>query len=87
MALPQVLASAPTKSPARSAPEAWARSIKARDTRLDRTVAIKVLPELLAERFHVPRAIRPRGARDLGAESSAHLHAARRRPEGRPPIW
>src|SRR3984893_3136866 len=36
------------RSSAPLAQEEWARSTKARDTRLDRTVAIKVLPETLA---------------------------------------
>ena len=40
---------------------------KARDTRLDRTVAIKVLPAHLAERPAIPRAVRRRGAHDLSA--------------------
>jgi eukaryotic-like serine/threonine-protein kinase len=49
---------------------------KARDTRLDRTVAIKVLPEQIAkgEDLH---ARFERVARRIGfAESSEHLHAA-----------
>jgi serine/threonine protein kinase len=42
---------------------------KARDTRLDRTVAIKVSKEKFG-------AFRARGAIHCRAESSAHLHAA-----------
>jgi serine/threonine protein kinase len=38
---------------------------KARDTRLDRIVAIKILPEALAADPQFPRAVRARGARDL----------------------
>ena len=52
---------------------------KARDTRLDRTVAIKVLPDSTRRRPAVPRALRSRSPRDLAAQSSAHLHAVRRR--------
>ena len=52
---------------------------KARDTRLDRTVAIKILPEALAADRAVPRAVRSRGAGDLAARPSAHLRALRRR--------
>jgi hypothetical protein len=40
--------SAPTKSSRSSGPVAWGEVYRARDTRLDRTVAIKVLPEALA---------------------------------------
>ena len=39
-----------TKSSRRLAPAAWAKCTKARDTRLDRFVAIKVLPEHIAKR-------------------------------------
>ena len=49
---------------------------KARDTRLDRTVAIKVLPAAARRRPAVPRALRARGARHLAAQPSAHLRAA-----------
>lgn len=40
-----------TKSSPRSAPGEWVRSRKARDTRLDRIVAIKVLKDKFSERF------------------------------------
>ena len=56
---------------------------KARDTRLDRTVAVKVLPADLAADPDRARAIRARGAGDCGAVASAHLHHPRRRPSRR----
>ena len=43
---PPAPASASTKSPRRSAKAAWARCIGRRDTKLNRRVALKVLPEL-----------------------------------------
>ena len=57
---------------------------KARDTRLDRTVAIKLLPADLAERPDRRRRFEARSARHLVAQPSAHLHAVRRRRTGRP---
>ncbi len=48
---------------------------RARDTRLDRTVAIKVLPAHVADDPLSTRTLRTRSARCRGAESSAHLHA------------
>ncbi|MBI2188532.1 MAG: protein kinase [Acidobacteria bacterium] len=45
---PPTAASVRTKSSARSARAAWAKVYRARDRRLDRDVAIKVLPEHLA---------------------------------------
>ena len=48
---------------------------RARDTRLDREVAIKVSARA------VQRTLRARSARDRRAESSQHLPALRRRPE------
>ena len=56
---------------------------KARDTRLDRTVAIKILPDDARGRSAVPRALRSRSPRDLAARSSPHLRAVRRRRAGR----
>ena len=50
---------------------------RARDTRLDRDVAIKMLPALPADRG--PRAVRARGEGHLHPEPPAHLHAVRRR--------
>ena len=52
---------------------------KAKDTRLDRTVAVKVLPPHLSSIAGGPRALRARGADDLAALASAHLRALRRR--------
>ena len=46
---------------------------KARDTRLDRTVAIKVLPPDARRRSAVPRAVRARSARDLGSSNHPHI--------------
>ena len=51
---------------------------KARDTRLDRTVAIKILPRDLATDPDL-RARFECEARDRGARSSAHLCRPRRR--------
>ena len=48
---------------------------KARDTRLNRTVAIKVLPAASGRRSAGTRALRAGSACGRGAESSAHLHA------------
>ena len=56
---------------------------RARDTRLDRSVAIKVLPADDRRRPAGARALRARGAGGRRAESSAHLHAARHRPARR----
>ena len=57
---------------------------RARDTRLDRTVAIKVLPAELAP----TRTLRARFEREARADRRArappHLHAPRRRRAGRP---
>ena len=44
-----------------SAKAAWARSIRARDTKLDRDVAIKVLPEAFAHDRRSARALPARG--------------------------
>jgi serine/threonine protein kinase len=52
---------------------------KARDTRLDRVVAIKVLPGHLASEAE----LRERFEREAQPEPPAHLRALRRRPAGR----
>ena len=56
---------------------------RARDTRLGRTVAVKVLPAHLVRQPGAPRAVRARGEDDLVDSNSAHLRALRRRPRGR----
>ena len=56
---------------------------KARDTRLDRTVAIKVLPEHIAKREDLRAAFRTRSPRRGFAEPPAHLRAPRHRQPGR----
>ena len=55
---------------------------RARDTRLDRTVAVKVLPAHLAQDPD-RRALRARGPRRLRPQPSPHLHDPRRRAAGR----
>ena len=47
---PLARGSAPTKSSPRLAPAAWARSIARRDTKLNREVAIKILPRRVRRR-------------------------------------
>ena len=59
------------------------RSGKARDTRLDRSVAIKVLPASIAQDGNA-RTIRARSPRHRRDQPSAHLRAARRRSRRRP---
>ena len=49
----------------------------ARDTRLGREVAIKMLPEAFAGRSAGPGAVPPRGPHRLGPEPPAHLHDPR----------
>ncbi len=56
---------------------------RARDTRLDRTVAIKVLTGALAADPEFRAAARSRSAGDRGAQRSAHLHDSRRRARRR----
>ena len=56
---------------------------RARDTRLGRDVAIKVLPGRARAGRAVRRASSARRKRDLAAQPPAHLHALRRRPRGR----
>ena len=53
---------------------------RARDTRLDRSVAIKVLPAEIAGERAGAGALRARGARGRRPQSPEHLHAARHRP-------
>ena len=48
---------------------------RASDTRLDRTVAIKVLPRSTRQRPAISRAVRARGPRDFRTESPSHLRA------------
>ena len=50
---------------------------RARDTRLDRIVAIKVLADASCRSCRIARAIRARSKNDRQPESSPHLHALR----------
>ena len=59
--------------------EVW----RGKDTRLDRSVAIKILPAGFAAGRGAPPALRARGEDDLLAQPPAHLHAVRRRARGR----
>ena len=56
---------------------------RARDTRLHRTVAIKLVRPERAGAQRLPQAVPTRGARHLRAESSPHLHLTRHRRAGR----
>ena len=56
---------------------------KARDTRLDRTVALKVLPRTLAADPEFTRASSARRRAISALNAPAHLHALRRRHAGR----
>ena len=56
---------------------------KAKDTRLERTVAVKVLPQHLSVVAGDPAAVRARGEDDLAAVALEHLRAVRRRQRGR----
>ena len=47
---------------------------RARDTELDRHVAIKVLPEAVSADSGRPGAVPPRSARRLAPEPPQHLH-------------
>ena len=55
---------------------------KARDTRLERTVAVKVLPSHMSASPEVAPAVRAGSEDDLAALASAHLRALRRRARG-----
>ena len=59
---------------------------RARDTKLGRDVAIKVLPPLFSADADSPGARRARSPRARLAESSTHPHRARRRGSGRPAL-
>ncbi len=59
---------------------AWVKSTKAKDTRLDRTVAIKVLPSHVASHPEV----RQRFEREARAVSSLNQPASRRRTSRQP---
>ena len=56
---------------------------RARDARLSREVALKVLPEEVSARPRPPRPLRAGGARRLGPEPSQHRDDLRDRPVGR----
>ena len=71
------------RSSRRSAPAGWARSIAPRDTKLNRDVAIKVLPDVLRERSRPARPVPARSADARGAEPSEHRAYLRPRGVGR----
>ena len=56
---------------------------RARDPRLDRDVALKVLPADVASERGAPEAIREGGARGFRAQPPEHRHGPRRRDDGR----
>jgi len=62
--------------------EEWARSTRPQDTRLGRTVAIKVLPADVGHGPRAPKAVRAGSSGGVGARSSQYLRSARHR--GRP---
>ncbi len=68
----QALASGHTRSSRRSAREGWARSSARGTRRLGREVAIKILPERLADNAHALAQIRARGPGGRGAFASEH---------------
>ena len=59
---------------------------RARDTRLDRLVAVKVLPAAIATQRADARALPARGPRHRVRQPSAHLHHLRRRRARRQPL-
>ena len=69
----------PVRDPAAIGAGGMGEVYRARDTRLDRTVAIKVLPAELSVGPRPPRALRARGEDHRRPDPSAHLHAVRRR--------
>jgi len=56
---------------------------KARDTRLNRTVAIKVLSSHFSDNAEMKARFRARGANDRGPQPPQHLRALRCRPSRR----
>ena len=76
--LPREVVWVPTRSPRCSVPAEWGKCTK-RDTRLDRVVAIKVMPAHAQDTDPNPAAVRARSPGDLPPESPQHLHAVRRR--------
>jgi serine/threonine protein kinase len=56
---------------------------RARDTRLDRSVAIKILPAHLSDNPEKKTTLRSRSAFDLFAQPSEYLYPPRRRQPGR----
>ena len=52
---------------------------RAKDTRLGRDVAVKVLPAALSSSAELRQRLRARGEDDLAAVAPAHLRALRRR--------
>ena len=74
------------KSSPSSAKAAWARCIARRDTKLDREVAIKILPDAFAARCRAPGALRARSqdARVAQPSRTSRRSTASRRQPARP---